>query len=96
MPVASPPIENPRHADKLQKTLRDLGIEKAGLHAFRHMAASELMEAGQHQALCSVKCVTVIRESRFKHIRTSSATRSAKRSIHSPKARWVIELESSH
>ena len=31
---------------KLQKTLRDLGIEKAGLHAFRHMVASELLDAG--------------------------------------------------
>ena len=28
----------------LQETLKDLGIERAGLHAFRHMAASELIE----------------------------------------------------
>jgi integrase len=31
---------------KLQATLRELGTEKAGLHAFRHMAASELLERG--------------------------------------------------
>ena len=31
---------------KLQDTLKDLGIERAALHAFRHMAASELIENG--------------------------------------------------
>lgn len=31
---------------KLQSTLRELRIESAGLHAFRHMAASELLERG--------------------------------------------------
>ena len=31
---------------KLQKTLKKLGIERAALHAFRHMAASELIENG--------------------------------------------------
>jgi integrase len=33
-------------AYKLQATLRGLGIEHAALHAFRHMAASELLESG--------------------------------------------------
>jgi integrase len=31
---------------KLQDTLKDLKIERAALHAFRHMAASELLEDG--------------------------------------------------
>jgi len=31
---------------KLQETLKELGIEHAALHAFRHMAASELIENG--------------------------------------------------
>ena len=31
---------------KLQKILKELGIERAGLHAIRHMAASEVIENG--------------------------------------------------
>jgi site-specific recombinase XerD len=31
---------------KLQATHKDLGIERAALHAFRHMASSELIENG--------------------------------------------------
>ena len=31
---------------KLQEILKELGIERAALHAFRHMAASELLEHG--------------------------------------------------
>lgn len=31
---------------KLLETLKDLGIERAGLHALRHMAASELIQNG--------------------------------------------------
>jgi hypothetical protein len=34
---------------KLQATLKDLGTEHAALHAFRHMASSELIEAVQHR-----------------------------------------------
>ena len=37
-------MQRDKVAYKLQKTLRVLGIEKAALHAFRHMAASELLE----------------------------------------------------
>ena len=33
-------------AVKLQDTLKDLGIERAALHAFRHMVASEMIENG--------------------------------------------------
>jgi integrase len=40
------PMQRDKVVYKLQKTLRDLGIEKAGLHAFRHMVASELLDAG--------------------------------------------------
>jgi site-specific recombinase XerD len=40
------PMQRDRIAYKLQATLKQLGIEKAGLHAFRHMAASELLENG--------------------------------------------------
>jgi integrase len=40
------PYARDKVAYKLQATLRELGIEKAGLHAFRHMAASELLESG--------------------------------------------------
>ncbi len=32
-------------AIKLQAALKELGIEKAGLQAFRHMATSELMDS---------------------------------------------------
>ena len=35
-----------RTSYRLQATLRSLGIEKAALHAFRHMAASELLDQG--------------------------------------------------
>jgi len=40
------PYARDKVAYKLQDTLRELGIEKAGLHAFRHGAASELFENG--------------------------------------------------
>ncbi|HZV59175.1 MAG TPA: site-specific integrase, partial [Candidatus Eremiobacteraceae bacterium] len=40
------PMQRDKVAYKLQDTLRGLGIEKAALHAFRHMAASELLEQG--------------------------------------------------
>jgi integrase len=40
------PMQRDKVAYKLQDTLRSLGIEKAALHAFRHMAASELLEHG--------------------------------------------------
>jgi len=40
------PMQRDKVAYKLQDTLRGLGIEKAALHAFRHMAASELLEHG--------------------------------------------------
>lgn len=40
------PMQRDKVAYKLQETLRSLGIEKAALHAFRHMAASELLEQG--------------------------------------------------
>jgi len=40
------PMQRDKIAYKLQKTLRELGIEKAALHAFRHMQASELLESG--------------------------------------------------
>ena len=40
------PMQRDKVAYKLQATLRELGIEKAGLHAFRHMVASELLENG--------------------------------------------------
>jgi site-specific recombinase XerD len=40
------PMQRDKVAYKLQGTLRSLGIEKAALHAFRHMAASELLEHG--------------------------------------------------
>jgi len=43
--VGKPMVRN-KVALKLQETLKDLGIERAGLHAFRHMAASELIENG--------------------------------------------------
>ena len=40
------PMVRKKVALKLQGTLKTLGIERAGLHAFRHMAASELIENG--------------------------------------------------
>jgi len=40
------PMQRDKVAYKLQDTLLSLGIEKAALHAFRHMAASELLEHG--------------------------------------------------
>ncbi len=40
------PMQRDKATYKLQDTLRDLGIEKAAFHAFRHMAASELLESG--------------------------------------------------
>jgi len=43
--VGKPMVRN-KVALKLQGTLKDLGIERAALHAFRHMAASELIENG--------------------------------------------------
>jgi site-specific recombinase XerD len=43
--VGKPMVRN-KVALKLQATLQDLGIERAALHAFRHMAASELIENG--------------------------------------------------
>ncbi len=39
-------MQRDKVAYKLQDTLLSLGIEKAALHAFRHMAASELLEHG--------------------------------------------------
>ncbi len=39
-------MQHDKVAFKLQATLKELGIEKAALHAFRHMAASELIEGG--------------------------------------------------
>ena len=89
------PMQRDKVVYKLQKTLSGLGIKKAGLHAFRHMAASELLEAGAAQPLYSAKCVTAIRASRFRAMRTSLATRSARPSIHSLGACWAIELEST-
>jgi len=43
--LGKPMVRN-KVAQKLQETLKELGIERAGLHAFRHMAASELIENG--------------------------------------------------
>ncbi len=43
--VGKPMVRN-KVALKLQDTLKELGIERAALHAFRHMAASELIENG--------------------------------------------------
>jgi len=43
--VGKPMVRN-KVAVKLQDTLKDLGIERAALHAFRHMAASETIENG--------------------------------------------------
>jgi integrase len=43
--VGKPMVRN-KVAVKLQDTLKDLGIERAALHAFRHMAASEMIENG--------------------------------------------------
>lgn len=40
------PMQRSKVALRLQATLKELGIEKAALHAFRHMAASELLEEG--------------------------------------------------
>jgi site-specific recombinase XerD len=40
------PMQRDKVAYKLQDTLKTLGIEKAALHAFRHMTASELIENG--------------------------------------------------
>jgi len=43
--VGKPMVRN-KVALKLQETLKHLGIERAALHAFRHMATSELIENG--------------------------------------------------
>jgi integrase len=43
--VGKPMVRN-KVALKLQDTLKDLKTERAALHAFRHMAASELLEDG--------------------------------------------------
>jgi len=40
------PIVRNKVALKLQVTLKNLGIERAALHAFRHMASSELIKNG--------------------------------------------------
>jgi len=39
-------MQRDKAAYKLQATLKELRIEKAGLYAFRHMAARELLENG--------------------------------------------------
>jgi integrase len=39
-------MQRDKVAYKLQATLRELGIQKAALHAFRHMAASKLLDEG--------------------------------------------------
>jgi site-specific recombinase XerD len=61
---------------KLQDTLKSLGIERTALHAFRHMAASELI--GNGVAPSVVQCVTAIRVSLCKSTRTSLVTHSGK------------------
>src|SRR6266404_4431420 len=43
--VGKPMVRN-KVALRLQEILKELGIERAALHAFRHMAASELIENG--------------------------------------------------
>ena len=43
---AGKPMVRNKVALKLQETLKVLGIERAALHAFRHMAASEMIESG--------------------------------------------------
>jgi len=43
---AGKPMVRNKVALRLQETLKDLGIERAALHAFRHMAASEMIESG--------------------------------------------------
>jgi integrase len=40
------PMQRDKLAYRLQATLQELGIEKAGLHAFRHGLASELLQSG--------------------------------------------------
>jgi site-specific recombinase XerD len=40
------PMQRDKIAYLLQATLRELKIEKAGLHACRHVTASELLESG--------------------------------------------------
>ena len=40
------PMQRDKIVYRLQATLKELKIEKAGLHAFRHMTASELLESG--------------------------------------------------
>jgi integrase len=40
------PMQRDKVAYKLQTTLKELGIEKAAFHAFRHMTTSELTENG--------------------------------------------------
>jgi site-specific recombinase XerD len=44
--MTSKPMVRNKVALKLQEILKELGIERAALHAFRHMAASELIENG--------------------------------------------------
>ncbi len=43
--VGKPMVRN-KVGLKLQEGLKELGIERPALHAFRHMAASELIENG--------------------------------------------------
>jgi site-specific recombinase XerD len=43
--VGKPMVRN-KVALKLQTTLKQLGVERAALHVFRHMATSELIENG--------------------------------------------------
>ena len=43
---AGKPMVRGKVALRLQETLKELGIERAALHAFRHMAASEMIESG--------------------------------------------------
>lgn len=44
---AGRPMVRNKVALRLQETLKDLGIERAALHAFRHMTASEMIDNGE-------------------------------------------------
>jgi len=44
---AGKPMVRNKVALRLQETLKDLGIERAALHAFRHMTASEMIDNGE-------------------------------------------------
>ncbi len=74
-----------------------LGIPHTGTHAFRHAAASELLEEGAPLLLCKANCVMVTRKTtlqKYGHV-VGDSQRRAVNTLAEKIERQVVELESS-